>query len=153
MDLKLSISILVSAAYFLTLFLFNLSNFQNNIIKLLVESLSYSALVFVAIYSIILYVSNLFKKIKDKEAQEALEHIRQIEEDVQRIRDEAIQKRVKELEDEHLKRRDIEKKHYDIEPENEKNATDPTEKNIKQLKKESGTQFDENFNATNKVKI
>ena len=154
MDLKLSISILVSSAYFLTLFLFKLFK-SPDILGNLTHSATYAFGVFILIYALITYISIAFDNSKRKEANDAIERIRKLEEEHLAKKAEAIKNKFSEIDKAILDKEKLansykgeDKEDEDIDKSSEVKDVKNTfteEQDIEELKKQSGTQFDSNF--------
>ena len=149
MDLKLSISILISSAYFLTLLIFNLLK-TNNILSTLTSSVTYASIIFVMVYMLLLYLDYAFERQKKKDSQDALEQIKRIEEEFKQKQRDSLDKRLKEIQEEESKQNQEELNWRDDTVFNKqvlKEAEDIKEDadELQKLKRESGTQFDSSF--------
>lgn len=143
MNLKLSISILISSAYFLTLFIVKVIK-TNDILGTIFSASIYSSLLFLAIYILFQYIEYSFENLKKKESQDALAQIAKIEKEFKMKQKQDLDNRLKELieKDEanslyNNKDDDYEYKGYEDD--------EYEEDEIKKLKRDSGTQFDSRF--------
>lgn len=158
LDLKLSISILVSSAYFLTLFLFKLLK-TSDILGTLVNSAMYSFIIFIIVYALAIYISIVFENLKKKEANDAIAKIKQLEEEQMAKRTEALKNKYSEIDKAILEKEKARVSNIYSEEDDEENETlnttntaksNTTDKqDIEKLKKESGTQFDPSFSVEN----
>ncbi len=146
MNLKASISILISAAYFLTLFIFNMLK-NPNILHNIKQSTIYSIILFVFLYTLLYYIEFAINESKKKESQKALQKIKDLELENYKIRKEKIDMRLSEIDKEILSR-DKE----NVESISQSTERNKTEEQVIQMKKDSGTQFDSNF-STNNISI
>lgn len=143
MNLKLSISILISSAYFLTLFIVKVIK-TNDILGTIFSASIYSSLLFLAIYILFQYIEYSFENLKKKESQDALAQIAKIEKEFKMKQKQDLDNRLKELiekdeanslynnEDDDYEYKGYEDDEYE-------------EDEIKKLKRDSGTQFDSRF--------
>ena len=143
MNLKLSISILISSAYFLTLFIVKVIK-TNDILGTIFSASIYSSLLFLAIYILFQYIEYSFENLKKKESQDALAQIAKIEKELKMKQKQDLDNRLKELiekdeanslynnEDDDYEYKGYEDDEYE-------------EDEIKKLKRDSGTQFDSRF--------
>lgn len=169
MDLKLSISTLISSAYFLTLFLFKLFK-SHDLLSILIESAVCSFGVFVILYALLTYIYVSFDNLKRKEANDAIARIRKLEEEQLAKKNAEIKDKLSEIDkavlEKERQKKDIEESAYDEDEdeESEDNNSSNSEKairfqsnvpqesseqDIEQLKREAGTQFDSSFTANN----
>lgn len=155
MDINLSISILVSAAYFLTLFIFKLFK-SPDILGNLTHSAMYSFVIFLLVYGLATYISIAFNVLKRKETNDAIDKIRKLEEERNARKAEAIKNKISAIDKAILDKEKSTNLYEDEEDENEDTLEinedthiSNDEQDIDELKKQSGTQFDSNFTAEN----
>lgn len=146
MNFKLSISFLISSAYFLTLFIVKVVKTQDILGTILLAS-TYSILLFLAIYILLQYIEYSFEDLKKKEAQDALEQIAKIEKEFKMKQKRDLDNRLKEIMEKDKMNsiyEEYEDKEYeDVEYEDEEYEDKKDE--LKKLKRDSGTQFDSRF--------
>lgn len=146
MDIKLSISILISSAYFLTLLIFKILN-TGELIRSLSEAGIYSLVIFAIIYTLILYINFSLEGLKKQETKNTLEHIKRLEakyREQERVeldkKFKALQEKETEKENKVMDNLDLKKFEFDNKEEKEQSPQD-----IEKLKQDSGTQFDPNY--------
>lgn len=143
MNFKLSISFLISSAYFLTLFIVKVVKTQD-ILGTILSASTYSILLFLAIYILLQYIEYSFEDLKKKEAQDALEQIAKIEKEFKMKQKQDLDNRLKEIMEKDKRNSIYEEYEYeDEEYEDEKYEDEKDE--LKKLKRDSGTQFDSRF--------
>ena len=140
MDFKLSISILVSSAYFLALLIVNILK-TGNILSTLLMAMKYAVILFFGVYLLLLYIYYAFENLRKKESQDALEHIKRIENEFKRKQRDELDNRLKELREQENNNFDED----DYEAPFINNLPKHEEEEIKKLKRDSGTQFDTSF--------
>lgn len=139
MNFKLSISILISSAYFLTLFIVKVIK-TSDILGTLFTASTYSAGLFLAIYILLLYTEYSFENLKKKESQDALAQIAKIEEEFKLKQKQELDNRLKEIMEE-----DEAKNSYSYYDESDEEDEINEKEELKKLKRDSGTQFDSRF--------
>lgn len=155
MNLKLSITTLISSTYFLILFIYNMLK-DPDILRNLGHSIVYSLILFTFLYTLIIYIEFALKDLKKKESRDAINKIKELELETLANRKKDIQNRIEEIDKEIL---DKEKENFNQklsdfnsndESNDESNDTEDTKDDeISEMKKATGTQFDSDFNTNN----
>ena len=148
MDIKLSISILISSAYFLTLFAFKTLK-SGDILKVLFASGLHSLIVFILIYILILYIDFSLEGLKKQDTKNTLDSIRRLEEKYREKEKEELDKKFKRLQEMESEKGREKSNMSDLDTMiNNTNQDEFKEQNaqdIEKLKQDAGTQFDTNF--------
>lgn len=156
MNLKLSITTLISSAYFLTLFIYNMMK-KPDILRNLGQSIVYSFILFIFLYTLIVYIEFAFKDLRKKESRDAINKIRELELENLASKQKNIQNKIAEIDKEIL---DKEKENFnqklldfnsmeDLNDTQKYDIKDNKDDEISEMKKATGTQFDSDFNANN----
>lgn len=156
MNLKLSITTLISSAYFLTLFIYNMMK-KPDILRNLGQSIVYSFILFIFLYTLIVYIEFAFKDLRKKESRDAINKIRELELENLASKQKNIQNKIAAIDKEIL---DKEKENFnqklsdfnsmeDLNDTQKSDIKDNKDDEISEMKKATGTQFDSDFNANN----
>lgn len=151
MDIKFSISVLTSAAYFFTLMIFKTLH-SKNINKILLEAGGASLIVFILVYTFILYVFSALESTKRQDARKSLEYIKKLEQMEREQKTSNLDEKMKQLQNNESKE---DEDMIDVveEMKNTEEYKKQDSKEIEQMKKEAGTQFNAKYIQENDLPI